>query len=786
MQKILKKEDLGRVCSADSFRSLIATDVRPDEIIGQERAVKALKMGLGIKAQGFNIYVSGASGTGKLSLVLDFVEHIAAREAVPYDWCYVNNFKDPYCPSKLQLPAGRALEFQKEMKSLIFAINGSLVKAFESEEYIRNKEDLISQLQDQQAIIMEAISEKADAKSFKIKQTSSGMITIPLKDNKPLTDAQLNSLSEKEIDELNERQEQLRDEVNAALIEIRKNDRDTNEALDKLTRITAESSIKFLISDLAGKFPYAPVEEYLSCVKKDVLEGLAEFLTAHEAAAHNGKPQNDQFLNRYAVTVLVNSDPSGHAPLVVEKNPTYNNLLGRVEKESYMGMLVTDHTMIRKGSLHESNGGYLVIRIEELFKNYFAWEGLKRALKNKEIVIEEATDQLGYLTTKTLKPEPIPLNVKVILIGDPLTYQLLYQYDSDFKELFKVKADFDSSMEYTEKNVNDYSRLVLKISKKEGLLTPDGGAIARIVEYGCRLAESQKKLSTRFGEILDILREAHYYAALAGAPAILDNHISKAIEEKVYRSNLIHERINEMIAEKQIIINVQDEKVGQLNGLCVVDTGDISFGMPARITCTVGMGREGIVAIEREAELSGPIHTKGVLILSGYLASKFMQDKPLSLAVRLVFEQSYSEIEGDSASSAELYAILSALSYLPIKQGIAATGSVNQRGEIQPVGGINEKIEGYFEVCKLLGLNGEQGVIIPAANVGHLALKEEVQKAVEENKFTIWAVETIEDGIGILTGVEAGSIWEGNTVFGCEQHARGIRREDEVVHRAGG
>jgi lon-related putative ATP-dependent protease len=429
-----------------------------------------------------------------------------------------------------------------------------------------------------------------------------------------------------------------------------------------------------------------------------------------------------------------------------------------------MGTWFTDLSLIRRGSLHTANGGYLIIQVEELFKNMFSWESLKRALKNKEVVIEDAGDQWGFITTKTLKPEPIPLNVKVILIGDPMYYHLLYAYDNSFKELFKVKADFDSTMPYNDKNVIDYVRFCTKLINQENLSPLDESAMAKVIEYGSRLAEDQNKLSTRFSELANVLREANYYALQDKAKQINSIHVNNAIEEKHYRSNLIQDRLNEMIANGQILIDIKGKKTGQVNGLSVITLGDIEFGIPNRITCTTSLGKDGIIAIEREAELSGPIHTKGVMILTGYLTEKYIQEKPISLNARLVFEQSYGEIEGDSASSSELYTLLSSLASVPIKQGIAVTGSVNQKGEIQAVGGINEKIEGYFEVCKLLGFGAEQGVVIPSSNIRNLMLKSEIQEAIRLNTFKIWAIDTIDDGIEILTGIKAGTSEEEGTI----------------------
>jgi lon-related putative ATP-dependent protease len=547
--------------------------------------------------------------------------------------------------------------------------------------------------------------------------------------------------------------------------ESRKLEKEADEMLAKLENEVATYAISSLIQEMEEKYATVPdVMRHLKEVKEDILANLAGILLTDKSSVIQTSPNNNNFIKRYEVNVLVDHDQGQGAPVVIEPNPTYNNLFGRVEKESYMGTWVTDLTLIRRGSLHTANGGYLIIQVEELFKNFFSWESLKRALKNKEVVIEEAGDQWGFITTKTLKPEPIPLKVKVILIGDPFFYHLLYTYDSNFKELFKVKADFDSSMMRSSKNESDYIRFCDEISKKEGLSSLHDEAIAKVIEHGSRLAEDQNKLSTRFSEIANVLREANYYASIDNSSQIQSSHVRKAIEEKVYRSNLIQDRLNEMIASNQILIDIKGKKIGQVNGLSVIILGDIDFGIPNRITCSTSLGKDGIIAIEREAELSGPIHTKGVMILTGYLTEKYIQEKPISLNARVVFEQSYGEIEGDSASSSELYTILSSLANVPIKQGIAVTGSVNQKGEVQAVGGINEKIEGYFEVCKLLGVGEGQGVIIPSANIRNLMLKEEIQEAIQQNKFKIWAIDTIDDGIEILTGLKAGTSQEEGTI----------------------
>jgi predicted ATP-dependent protease len=766
MIKILSADQLRNTCSEDTLTPLMPDHKKPEHvIIGQKRAEKALQLGLGIKAEGFNVYVAGVQGTGKLSAVKSFLEEPAKMEPVPCDWCYVNNFNDAYQPKKLSLPAGTAAELKKDMKNLVQEALQSLIKAFESEEYANQRQIIADKFEQQQNALTAAIHEKATKESLLIKQTPWEIFTIPLANGEPMTDKEFNNLPEKERESIRNKQDSFADELKNVLQQTRKLEKDAGKEFTKLEKEVAVYAISTLIEEIEEKYKQLPdVTDYLQCVKDDILDNLAEFLLSHKNNLTGTSQKSDGFLKRYEVNVLIDNTKQQGVPVIIEHNPTYNNLIGRVEKESIMGTLVTDFTMIRKGSLHSANGGYLIIRAEELFKNFFSWEALKRAIRNKEIMIEEATDQLGYLTTKTLKPEPIPLNVKVILVGNPLYYYLLYAYDNDFKALFKVKADFDTEMDRTNENIANYILFANSLSEKENLVMADKGALAKLVEYGSRLAEDQYKLSTRVDEIADRIREAGYYAAQDKSMNISVQHIQKTIEEKVYRSNLVQEKINEMIQQKQILIDITGKKAGQVNGLSVINLGDITFGYPSRITSTINLGKSGIIAIEREAELSGPIHTKGVMILTGYLAEKFFQDKPVSLSARLVFEQSYAEVEGDSASSTELYAILSNLANLPVKQGIAVTGSVNQKGEVQAIGGVNEKIEGYFELCKLIGLTGEQGVMIPSSNVRNLMLKENVLEAVRENKFTIWAVDTIDDGIEILTGVRAGNIAEEGTV----------------------
>ena len=766
MIQILKPEFLRKSCKDEISTIAQGKDIElPDELIDQKRAQDALKMGLKIKADGFNIFASGEEGTGKLTAAKLFLEKLVRDEPTPSDWCYVNNFKDPYQPNKLELPSGFSTELKKDMKELVNESMQSLIKVFESEEYSKRRKEISEKNDKKQSEMTLSINEKAAKESLLIKQTPWEIYTVPIVNGEPITDEEFDKLPIAEKQTLQDRQLRFAEEMGNALKEQRILEKETLKEYNKLESEVAAFAITELVNEIKLKYKDIPaVVKYLENVNDDILGNLPDFMLSHKEKMNGAINKGNEYLKRYEVNVLVDNSKQKGSPIVIENNPTYNNLIGSVEKESVMGSLVTDFTMIRKGSLHNANGGYLIIRASELFKNYFSWEALKRSIRNKEIAIEEATEQLGYLTTRTLKPEPIPLNVKVILVGSALYYYILFNYDSDFKALFKVKADFNSVMERTTENIAGFVSFFDKLCKKEKLASPNEQALKKLVEFGSRFAEDQNKLTTQFGKIADIIREANHYAGEENSSFINETHVKKAIEQKSYRSNLIQEKINDMIKNKQLLIDLSGNKVGQVNALSIIDMGDIMIGKPSKITCTVNLGKTGVIAIEREAELSGPIHTKGVMILTGYLSERFFQDKPVSLSARLVFEQSYAEIEGDSASSTELYALLSSLANLPIKQGIAVTGSVNQKGEVQSIGGINEKIEGYFEVCKLIGFNGEQGIMIPASNVQNLMLKEEVVEAVAQNKFSLWAVDTINDGLEVLTGIKAGNISEKGTV----------------------
>jgi lon-related putative ATP-dependent protease len=759
----LSPNQIRRACSPDFLSCQNTSQLQPlQEIIGQERAVRALKFGLGITDKGFNIYVAGYPGTGRTTAVKNFLDETAKNQPIPSDWCYVNNFSDEYTPKAIKLPPGKGKVFQKDMKSFVEDTKRALRKAFESEDYATQRENTIKQVEAQRKQLIEQLNTEALKAGFVIQSSPIGLLIIPMIKGKPVTDEELLRMPQKTRSEIQDKRAKLESELRTAMRQFTDLDRKAHEDLNNLNRDIALFAIGNIVSELSEQYKgFTDVAAYLKVVQEDILNNLAQFIKSPEETQH-ATPfplpwMREPSFKKYDVTVAVDNSEAKGAPVIMATNPTYQNLFGRIEKEAQFGALVTDFTMIRGGFLHKANGGYLIIPVEELLINPFSYEGLKRALRSEHINIEEIEERYGFLGTKSLKPEPIPLSVKVILIGDPYLYQQLYMLDKEFNELFKVKAEFDTSMARNDACLERYGAFVCALCEKEKLKHLDGSGLAKLVEYSSRLANDQMKLSTRFADVADIAREANYYAAQENTEFVTGEHVKKAIEEKVYRSKMIQEKIQEMIQREFFLIDTETENVGQINGLSVASLGDFAFGMPSRVTASVGLGKEGIVDIEREAKMGGPIHTKGVLILSGFLNEKYAKDKPLSLSARLVFEQNYEGVEGDSASSTELYAILSNLSGLPIKQSIAVTGSVNQKGEVQAIGGVNEKIEGFFEVCKAKGLTGKQGVMIPASNVQNLMLKEEVVEAVKAGKFHLYTAKTIDEGIETLIGVKAGT-----------------------------
>jgi lon-related putative ATP-dependent protease len=754
-------EKLRNVCDANFMHCESTKDLVPlSEIIGQERAVRALKFGLGIKDHGFNVFIAGYPGTGRKTAVKNFVEAQAKTQPVPPDWCYVNNFGNQYEPKAIKLPAGKGKEFREEMKNFIENVKTALPKAFESEDYVARREATIKTLEDQRKQLIDELSTKAQREGFVIQTTPIGILLIPVLDGKPLSEEEMLALPQKTKEKISEKREKLETEFRNTMRQLIDMERKIHEALKKLNKEVALYALGNQVESLMEKYvATTEVTAYLKEVENDILDNLQQFIRRGEPEQALPFPMpwlKEEPYKKYEVNLVIDNSNITGAPVVVETNPTYHNLLGRTEKEAQFGALTTDFSMIRPGAIHRANGGYLIVPVEELLRNPLSYDGLKRDIRDSKMSIEEPEERYGFLSVKTLKPQPIPLTAKVILIGTPYLYQLMFSLDPDFQELFKIKAEFDTTMPRTDEKVQQYAAFVCGLCDREGLKHLDGSGLAKLVEFSSRIIEDQYKLSTQFSAIADIVRESNYYATQDNVQFITGAHVRKAIEEKIYRSKLIQEKIQEMITRGFFLIDTVDQKVGQVNGLSVMGLGDFSFGTPSRVTASIGLGREGVIDIEREAKMGGPIHTKGVLILSGYLNDKYARDKPLSLSARLVFEQNYGGVEGDSASSTELYSILSSLSGLPIKQNLAVTGSVNQKGEVQAIGGVNEKIEGFYELCKAKGLTGEQGVMIPDSNVQNLMLKEEVVEAVKAGKFNVYSAKTIDEGIEVLTGVKAG------------------------------
>lgn len=750
-------------------------DLRPlDILVGQPRAYQALLFGFNFKEHGFNIFAAGPAATGKTTSITDFLDDIAAKMPVPRDWCYVHNFEDEYEPKALRCPAGLGRELKQDVRELVQAARLAIPALFEGADYSAKRDELSRKMNQRRQEVIARMGQVAESEGFMMQLTAIGISLVPVVKGRPLSDEDFLSLPKDAQQKFAQNRESLKEKLQPLLRELRDLEMKAQAEVAEFDKEVTLYAIDHLMSTLLQKYKdHKEITDFLNEIQTHILDDLDSFRVRRSEKKESGQEAaaDEMAFRVYDVNVIADNSGGRGAPIVVEENPTYDNLLGRIEKESQLGTLTTDFTLIRGGSIHEANGGFIIIRAEQLLRDLMVYEGLKRALKGGEIVIEDLPQRAGYASVRTLAPQPIPLDLKVVLIGDSSTYQLLFAYDPEFRELFKVKADFDSNMEKVESNLRSYAGFFTTLVVNENLKHLDASAMARLLEHSCRLAEDQDKLSTQFGLVADVAREAHFYATQENSKYITSAHVEKAIEAKVYRSNLIQEKIGDYIRRNVIYISTDGQAVGQINGLSVLSLGDFSFGAPSRITVSVGLGKEGLVDVQREVNMSGPIHGKGVMIIAGYLASKFARDKPLTLSARIVFEQNYEGVEGDSASSTELYALLSALSGAPIKQTFAVTGSVNQNGEVQPIGGVNEKIEGYYEICKARGLNGQHGVVIPASNVRNLMLKQEVLDAVKSGKFHIYPVKTIEEGIELLTGVPAGKrladgSYEANSIYG--------------------
>jgi len=757
---------LRRRCDPGRFDFDTTADLEEINLVpGQERAVEAVRFGIGIRSEGYNIYALGPNGTGKHRLMLDFLNRQAATEKTPDDLCYVNNPDIPHKPRSLRLPAGRGAVLKADMERLVEEARAALPRLFESDEYRTRRQAVEEEFKDWHERTFGEIQRDAEQHAIALVRTPVGMALAPTREGEVLSPEDFRKLPEADQESYKANMARLQDRLQKALEEIPQWEKKQREKVRQLNRGMTGAAVSHLIQDLRRKHADLPaVVAYLDTVENDIVENAQQFVAAEQPqpempgmiAPSAVKDAADAAFNRFQVNLLVDNSGCKGAPVIHEDHPTYPNLIGRVEHIARFGALVTDFTLIKAGALHRANGGYLVLDARRVLMQPFAFEELKRVLRSREIKIESLGQALSAISTVSLEPEPVPLDVKIVLVGDRMIYYLLSAHDPEFDELFKVAVDFDDQAPYTDENIGQFARLIGTIARREGLRPFDRTAVARIIEQASRIAQDTEKLTTHVRSVADLVREAHHWAKDNGSGAVTAADVDRAIAAQIRRADRVRDRVHETIARGTILIDTAGASVGQINGLSVLSLGGFAFGQPSRITARVRLGRGEVIDIERRAELSGPLHSKGVMILSGFLGSHYVVDQPLSLSASLVFEQSYGGVDGDSASLAELCALISALSEVPIKQSFAVTGSVNQHGQVQPIGGANEKIEGFFDVCSRTGLTGEQGVIIPATNVKHLMLRPDVVAACEAGRFRVHAVSTVDEALTLLTGVPAG------------------------------
>jgi lon-related putative ATP-dependent protease len=773
---------LYRRCDPDQFRFATTEELaESDKIIGQARAMTAVRFGVGMRRKGYNLFALGPSETLRHTIVREYLEGVAAEAPVPPDWCYVHNFADPRRPKALKLPPDRATRLSDAMNALIDELRVALRATFEGEEYRTRRQMIESAFRHQQENSLEAIQEAARAKNIALMRTPAGLIFAPTRDGEVLSPEDFNKLPKEEQDRIKADVEALQKELQDSLQKMPIWEKELREKIRDLNREVTKYAVGHLIGGLRDANRDLPqVTAYLDAVERDIVDNALDFLRSPMPQEGTEQPSSaalsldsDQppSFRRYRVNVIVDQSRAKGAPVIYEDIPSLSNLIGRIEHMAQFGALITDFNLIKPGALHRANGGYLLIDARKLLMEPLAYEELKRAMRAEEIRIDGLAQRLSLISTVSLEPEPIPLDVKIVLVGDRQLYHLLSAYDPDFEALFKVPAEFNDRMDLTPEAVDDYARLIAKLVQREKLRPLDPSGVARVIEHAMRLADDSEKLSVHIRNVIDLLREADYWAEQATANIIAAPHVQQALDAQVYRIDWVREQVQEQIRRGTVLIDTAGAVAGQVNGLSVLQAGSFAFGRPSRITARVRIGKGEVIDIERQVELGGPLHSKGVMILSGFLGARFAADRPLTLSATLVFEQSYGGVEGDSASSAELYALLSALANLPIGQNFAVTGSVNQMGQVQAIGGVNEKIEGYFDICAAKGLTGEQGVLIPASNVKHLMLRPDVVEAAAAGRFRIFPIGRVEEGIEILTGTPAGAAgadgkFPSNSVFG--------------------
>ena len=756
----LSYKELKNVCNPNMFNFETTADITDNDLVyGQERGIKALEFGLSINAKGYNLYLEGPSGVGKTMYTQRYVKELATKKKTPDDWCYLYNFDDPNEPIAVSLSAGTGKEFKEAMDSFIKDIRKYLKITFSNEDFEKEKSQIRQGYDEKKDKLMANLNKQCLKYGFQVKSAQNGIYMMPILNGKAIEEDEFEKLDEETKKDFEDKSNIVQEYIVQAIGQIKLIDKEADKRIDEWQSNIALLTINAYINPIRASYKkYKKIVTFLDNVKKDILKNLIHFINEKETepTPQNPKPETLKPWLNYRVNLFIDNSNLEGAPVIMDSNYIYHNLFGKLEYENQFGMLKTDYTMIKPGLLHKANGGYIILQAQDLLSNQMCYDALKKALLVKELSIENNVEQRSYMVMISLKPEPIPLNVKVLLLGDSEIYHTLLALDPDFRKLFKIKAEFEEAAPRNEENINKLAKFVHNYSEREGCLPLDKGAMAKIVEFTSRITEDKEKLSTHFSEIGEVISEASTWAKLSKKKIVTKEFIDKTLSERIDRIKKYDEKYSEMIQDNTLLISTEGYETGVINGLTVMTIGDFTFGKPSRITANTYMGKTGIVNIEREVEISGPSHSKGVLILSGYLGEKFAQDFPLSLTASLCFEQLYNGVDGDSASSTEAYAILSSLSGIPINQSLAVTGSVNQKGFIQPIGGVNEKIEWFYKTCLTKGLNYEQGVIIPIQNVRNLHLSDEVIQAVKEGKFHIYAVSTIDEGIEILTGVPAG------------------------------
>ncbi len=747
-----------------SFENTASLEPPKERLLGQLRASDAIKFGMGMKENNYHIFIAGPSKAGLTYAARTYLEEQAKKEPTPPDWCYVHNFKESDKPKALKISAGMGKELKKDMQELLNTLQTKIPEVFDSDDYRAKDSELQHAFERHRRDIIEGLSREAREEGFTLQVSQVGMVIIPAtKEGQPLSQEQLAQLSDEDKQTLKDKSEELQEKMKEAVGKIRDLEAEFKKRQEQLKSNIALFVVGQQMESYIQKYKEeSAVTEYLKMAQEDMVQNIDDFIKKPEGPQqqliHLPVPSREPTFRKYDINVLVDHSETEGAPVVIESNPIYPNLFGTIERQALFGALFTDFTMIKPGVLHKANGGYLVMKALDLLRWYISYDALKRALRDQEIRVEDLGELYGLFSTRTIRPEPVPLNIKIVLTGDPYLFELLHFYDDRFQKLFKVKAHMDDRMDRKDESTLQLAQMLGSFCSEQRIRHLDRTGVARVLEYSMERTEDREKLTLELGDVSDLIREANYFAGLDEKEFIQQNHVEEAIQKRIFRSNLWEERIRELVEKDIFWIETDGHKVGQINGVSILMTSDHEFGKPNRITATVSVGREGVVAIERESKMSGNIHTKGVMILTSFLKERFAHNKPLSLSATLCFEQSYGLVEGDSASSTELFALLSAMARVPIYQGIAVTGSVSQKGEIQAVGGVTRKVEAFFDICKHKGLSGHQGVIIPEKNVRNLMLKQEAIDSVKAGQFHVWPISTVEQGIEILTGMEAGTL----------------------------